>query len=201
MAEAQFIGYTPTGILSDKNDLYKGSEGGHLDDNQTGTILGEYRKFENNPLSYTPGMQDCYAFDIVDVWSAHPSHRLDPKYHLFKVQENQNLPEGWICKKLSTLMERREEQVHPEYTPEEYVKVMTLSQTGDIRARAAGKGKNPPEWLGMYFEDSPSKWYRAYQNDVVFSSIDLWKGCISVVGEEFDGAIVTKEYPIYRMIS
>ena len=53
----------------------------------------------------------------------------------------------------------------------------------------------------MYFEDSPSKWYRAYQNDVVFSSIDLWKGCISVVGEEFDGAIVTKEYPIYRMTS
>ena len=201
MAEAQFIGYTPTGILSDKNDLYKGFEGGHLDEDQTGTILGEYRKFENNSLSYTPGMQDCYAFDIVDIWSAHPSHRLDPKYHLFKVQENQNLPEGWICKKLSTLMERREEQVHPEYTPEEYVKVMTLSQTGDIRSRAAGKGKNPPEWLGMYFEDSPSKWYRAYQNDVVFSSIDLWKGCISVVGEEFDGAIVTKEYPIYRMTS
>ena len=39
MAEAQFIGYTPTGILSDKNDLYKGFEGGHLDEDQTGTPL------------------------------------------------------------------------------------------------------------------------------------------------------------------
>lgn len=65
----------------------------------------------------------------------------------------------------------------------------------------AGKGQNPPEWLGMYFEDSASKWFKAYQNDVVSSSIDLWKGCISVVGEEFDGAIVTKEYPIYQMLT
>ena len=201
MAEAQFIGYTPTGVLSDRNDLYKGSEGGHLEDDQNGTILGEYRKFIQNPKGYIPEMPDCLSLNIVDVWTAHNSHRLDPKYHLFKVQENQNLPDGWICKKVSSLMERREEQIHPEYSPDEYVKVMTLSQTGDIKERAAGKGKNPPEWLGMYFEDSPSKWYKAYQNDVVFSSIDLWKGCISVVGKEFNGALVTKEYPIYKMLT
>lgn len=201
MAEAQYIGYTPTGILSNLNDLYKGSEGGHLDNNQFGTILGEYERFLSNPLGYEPAKQDCYAFDFFDVWTAHDSHRLDPKYHLFKVQENQNLPDGWMCKRLSLLMQRREEQVHPENNPNEFVKVMTLSQTGDIRERAAGKGQNPPEWLGMYFEDSASKWFKAYQNDVVFSSIDLWKGCISVVGEEFDGAIVTKEYPIYQMLT
>ena len=98
-------------------------------------------------------------------------------------------------------MERREEEFHPEEFPDEYVKVMTLSQTGDIRNREAGKGNNPPEWLGMYFEDSSSTWYKAYKNDLVYSSIDLWKGCISVVGEEFDGALVTKEYPIYRMLN
>ena len=201
MAEAQYIGYTPTGILSEWNDLYKGSEGGHLDENQENTILGEYRKFIKAPKQYVPSMQDCYAFNFIDVWMSHESHRLDPKYHLFKVQENQNLPEGWICRKLSVLMERREEQVHPENAPDKYVKVMTLSQTGDIRERAAGKGNNPPEWLGMYFEDSSSKWYKACKNDVVFSSIDLWKGCISVVGEEFDGALVTKEYPIYKMLT
>lgn len=78
---------------------------------------------------------------------------------------------------------------------------MTLSQTGEIRPREAGKGKNPPEWLGMYFEESPSTWYRAHQGDLVYSSIDLWKGCISVVDAEFDGALVTKEFPIYKMLT
>ncbi len=79
------------------------------------------------------------------------------------------------------------------------VKVMTISQTGDIRPREAGKGNNPPEWLGMYFEDSSSTWYAAKSEDVVFSSIDLWKGCISIVPEEFNGALVTKEFPIYKI--
>ena len=78
---------------------------------------------------------------------------------------------------------------------------MTLSQTGDIRPREAGKGTNPPEWLGMYFEGRPSTWHRAHKGDLVYSSIDLWKGCISVVGEDFHGALVTNEYPIYRMLS
>ena len=51
----------------------------------------------------------------------------------------------------------------------------------------------------MYFEDSPSKWFSARSGDVVFSSIDLWKGCISVVPQDFDGALVTKEFPIYQI--
>jgi type I restriction enzyme M protein len=76
---------------------------------------------------------------------------------------------------------------------------MTIGQNGEIRQREAGKGRNPPEWLGMYFEDSPSQWFRAKSGDVVFSSIDLWKGCISVVPDEFDGALVTKEFPIYEV--
>lgn len=135
------------------------------------------------------------------MWNAHESHRLDPKYHLFKVQEEQTLPEGWVSKKLSELMQRREEIVRPQETPEAPVVVMTLSQTGDIRPREAGKGKNPPEWLGMYFEDSPSTWYKAHQGDLVYSSIDLWKGCIAVVPEQFNGALVTKEFPIYRMLT
>lgn len=53
----------------------------------------------------------------------------------------------------------------------------------------------------MYFEDSSSTWYKAYKGDLVYSSIDMWKGCISVVPDEFDGALVTKEFPIYRMKS
>jgi type I restriction enzyme M protein len=96
-------------------------------------------------------------------------------------------------------MRKREEEILPENDPDGMVMVMTLAQTGDIRPREAGKGINPPEWLGMYFEDSSSKWYVAYAGDLVFSSIDLWKGCISIVPEEFDGAIVTKEFPIYQI--
>ena len=36
---------------------------------------------------------------------------------------------------------------------------------------------------------------------MVFSSIDLWKGCISGVGDEFNNALVVKEYPIYVLIA
>ena len=36
-------------------------------------------------------------------------------------------------------------------SPNQTFQVMTLSQGGDIRPREAGKGRNPPEWLGMYF--------------------------------------------------
>ena len=63
-----------------------------------------------------------------------------------------------------------------------------------------GKGKAPPEWRAMYFEDSSSTWYRVQQRDVVYSSIDLWKGCIAVVPETLDGALVTKEFPTYEVL-
>lgn len=201
MAEANYVGYSSTGALMEKNDLYRGSAGGHLADDQSGTILGEYRRFSSDPDNYIPSLNDCAGLDICSVWNAHESHRLDPKYHLFKVQEQQTLPDGWISKKISELMRRREAIVRPQEDPETSVVVMTLSQTGDIRPREAGKGKNPPEWLGMYFEDSPSTWYKAQQGDLVYSSIDLWKGCISVVPEQFDGALVTKEFPIYEMLT
>lgn len=201
MAEANYVGYSSTGALMEKNDLYKGSAGGHLSDDQAGTILGEYRRFCSDPNNYVPAINDCAGLDICDVWTAHESHRLDPKYHLFKVQEQQTLPDGWISKKISELMSRRETIVRPQESPETPVVVMTLSQTGDIRPREAGKGKNPPEWLGMYFEDSPSTWYEAQKGDLVYSSIDLWKGCISVVPEQFNGALVTKEFPIYKMLT
>ena len=52
----------------------------------------------------------------------------------------------------------------------------------------------------MYFADSPSEWFAASAGDVVFSSIDLWKGCIAVVPPQFDGALVTNEYPIYKVL-
>lgn len=199
MAEAHHIGYTPSGVSSEKNDLYRGSNGGIIDENQEGTILGEYRKFKKGLGNYTSSINDCICMDFHSIWISHKSHRLDPKYFLFKVQESQILPKGWVKKPVSELMSRRMELFRPQDYPEDRVDVMTLSQTGDIRHREAGKGQNPPEWLGFYFEESTSDWYKAYKGDIVYSSIDLWKGCISVVGDEFNGAIVTKEYPIYKM--
>ncbi len=83
--------------------------------------------------------------------------------------------------------------------PDAEFKVMTISQTGDIRERQAGKGRNPPRWMGTYFIDSPGSWYAARANDVVYSGIDLWKGCIAVVPPEFDKALVSKEFPIYEV--
>jgi len=198
MAEAHNIGYSPSGVLYDINDLYRG-DGAALDENQKATILGEYRKFKKAPDDYIPYLRDCMALDFYSIWTLHKSHRLDPKYYLFREQESQTLPEGWVKKPVCELMTRRAEQYKPQDNPLEKVTVMTLSQTGDIRRREAGKGINPPEWIGMYFQDSTSDWYKAHKGDIVYSSIDLWKGCISVVGEEFDGAIVTKEYPIYQL--
>jgi len=200
MAEANYIGYNSVGNLIINNDLYKGAIGGHLDDDQANTILGEFRRFETES-NYQPETTNCIALSICKVWREHVSHRIDPKYHLFVNNEQHDKPNGWKHKKVCELMERRLEIVKPEEKPDEEVIVMTLKQTGDIIPREAGKGKNPPEWLGMYFEDSASTWYKAYKGDLVYSSIDMWKGCISVVPNEFDGALVTKEFPIYKMKS
>ncbi|HEX8707338.1 MAG TPA: N-6 DNA methylase [Pyrinomonadaceae bacterium] len=200
LAEANHLGYTTTGAPSDKNDLYIGDTGGRLSKDQSGTILGEYHKFLENPDSYEGRLSpDCMAVSIVEMWNAHTSHRLDPKYFLFKREERTSIPTGWIRVKIGEAMRRRDNVVRPESEPDKRVKVMTISQTGDIRPREAGKGNNPPDWLGMYFEDSSSTWFAADSGDVVFSSIDLWKGCISVVPEDFDSALVTKEFPIYEI--
>ncbi len=81
LAEANHIGYSPTGAKSHRNDLYNGSEGGTLDADQSGTILGEYRRFESDPSAYDGHRQpDCMAMDAAEMWAAHESHRLDPKY-------------------------------------------------------------------------------------------------------------------------
>lgn len=201
LAEANYVGYSTTGAPTEKNDLYKGAAGGLLDENQADTILGEYRTFSGDQEAYRGGTNpDCMAIYAADMWNAHSSHRLDPKYHLFKREEQSVTPPGWTRTLIRNVMSRREDLTRPEDLPDVMVKVMTIAQTGEIRAREAGKGRNPPEWLGMYFADSSSTWYAARRGDVVFSSIDLWKGCISVVPHDFDGALVTKEFPIYRVV-
>ncbi len=201
LAEARYIGYTTTGIATSQNDLYCGSEGGRVDADQTGSILGEFRLMMKDPSRYKGRIgPDCMAISVIDLWNAHTSHRLDPKYYLFKRSEKAQIPSGWVTETIGSVMRRRLKEVSPEKNPDTAVKVMTISQTGDVRPRAAGKGNNPPEWLGMYFEDTPSTWFEARCGDVVFSSIDLWKGCITVTPPEMDGALVTKEFPIYQIV-
>jgi type I restriction enzyme M protein len=201
LAEANYVGYAPTGAPTQRNDLYNGQSGGRLAEDQANTILGEFRRFNADPAAYEGRTSpDTMAIPFHELWLAHPSHRLDPKYYLFKREEHSTAPAGWVRLPVSQVMRRRENQVYPALAPEQLVKVMTIAQTGEIRSREAGKGRNPPEWLGMYFDESPSRWFAARANDVVFSSIDLWKGCIAVVPPEFDGALVTLEFPIYEVV-
>lgn len=201
MAEANHIGYSPAGANSPFNELYNGAAGGRIDADQHGTILGEWRRFKADTSGYTGhSSPDCMSLSIYDVWTAHASHRIDPKYHLFKRNESAFTPDGWVRVDIKDVMKRRYDEIDPATLPDQMFKVMTISQTGEIRHRQAGKGRNPPEWLGMYFENGSSTWFKARAGDVVYSSIDLWKGCLAVVPDEFDEAIVTKEFPIYEVI-
>lgn len=200
LAEANHVGYTPTGAPSNLNDLYRADAVGRIIPDQSGTILGEYRRFLKDPAAYQgTTAPDCMAMGFTELWNEHPSRRLDPKYYLFKREEMSVVPDGWVRKPLREVMHRREDIVTPESQPDQHVRVMTIAQTGDIRPREAGKGRNPPEWIGSYFEDMPATWYAARAGDVVYSSIDLWKGCIAVVPQAFDGALVTNEFPIYEV--
>ncbi len=201
LAEANFIGYTATGQKSDKNEMYVADANGFVAADQKGSILGELEAFRRGPDNYGGRRQpDCMAMSIVDMWKAHPSHRLDPKYFIFKVEELTMTPDGWVRQEIGKAMTRRLERVKPELNPEDEVVVLTISQTGELRRRQAGKGMTPPEWRGMYFQDMPTKWYRARAGDVVFSRIDLWKGCIGVVPREFDGVLVSGEFPVYEVL-
>ena len=201
LAEAHVIGYTPTGQKSDANDLYRPDTNGMIAEDQSGRILGEMRRFRDNPAAYNGHFQpDCMAMDMDELWSAHVSHRLDPKYFLFKREERTVTPAGWLRLPIRKVMRRRLEEIHPEGKPDDEVAVLTISQTGDLRPREAGKGRTPPSWLGMYFEDMPTTWFAVRTGDVAFSGIDLWKGCISVVPREFDRALVSSEFPVYEII-
>ena len=201
LAEANLIGYTPTAVPSKRNDLYTGDTAGCIVADQSRTILGEYRKFLVNPRSYHGATSpDCMSYAFTQLWRLHSSHRLDPKYFLFKREEAAAAPYGWVKLPVWRVMRKHENEVFPENDPDDPVLVMTLSQTGEIRPRETGKGRNPPEWIGSYFQDSSSRWYSACAGDIVFSAIDLWKGCIAVVPDDFDSALVTKEFPIYEVI-
>ena len=200
LGEANNVGYTSVGAATNANDLYATGESSSPAEDQTGTILGEWRRFRSDPDVYEGSWQpDCASLAFDQLWDAHSSHRLDPKYHLFKLEAGSRVPTGWRRERLGDVLTRREELADFASDTDRLFTVMTIAQTGDIRPREPGKGRNPPECRASYFEESPGTWYAAHSGDVVFSSIDLWKGCIALVPDGFDGALVTKEFPIYRV--
>lgn len=162
LAEANWVGYTPTGAASLTNELYTASANDGLSENQDGTVLGEWRRFLENPDTYQGRTRpDCMSAAFEELWSAHESNRLDPKYHLFNKEAERAVPQGWVRAPISAVMRHRTDLATPENQPDEMFKVMTISQAGEIRLREPGKGKSPPEWLGSYFEDMSSDWYAA----------------------------------------
>jgi type I restriction enzyme M protein len=120
------------------------------------------------------------AIDFFELWAPHESNRMGPEYFLFKRAE-WLYPRGWVRRAATEVLEKREEEFDPGAAPD-------LRQASQIRDRDPGKGRNPPEWVTTYFEDSTSTWHRARAGEVVYSSMDLWKDCIAVVPADFDEA-------------
>ena len=198
MAEAHHVGYTPAGAPSVQNELYSNRETGRLDLDDPATVLGQWHLYLHDPEAYSPAsVPRCHAVSVLDVFDGHSSRRLDPKYHLFHL-ERIDPPEGMRVHRFGDLLRKRQEAVNPREHPDEEFTTLKLSQTGALSRREPGKGKNPPAWYGAYFT-SGSRWYRVRSGDVLLSQIDLWKGCIAVVPDEFDGAIVTQEFPVYQV--
>lgn len=199
MAEVEEIGYTPSGNHSQENQLYSLTEEGRPNYEDRSTVLGQYYRFLASPETYAPTRNpSCQSVSILDVLDAHPSYRIDPKFHLFQLERIKNPPAHMQEYRLGDLLTRREERIDPTEHPDQEFLTLTLSQDGSLYPREAGKGNNPPSWHGVYFTKG-SRWYRARSGDLIISQIDLWKGCVAVVPPEYDGAIVTQEFPLYEV--
>jgi type I restriction enzyme M protein len=198
LAEAEQIGFTAAGSATPTNELFLAPER-IPDDNDTTTVLGQYRLFCHDPHTYTGSEgPDCMSLPAGAVFRAHPSHRMDPKYHLFRREMFGATPAGMTRHKLGTLLERRRDPVVPSDQPDVEFQTLTLTQEGELAPREAGLGTSPPAWFGTYFKPDV-KWFRVHAGDLLLSRIDIWKGSVSIVPAEFDGAIVTLEFPVYRV--
>ena len=120
LAEANQIGYLPTGVPIESNELYALNEDGvNVALDGMDTILGEYYAFGASPSSYAGRLQpDCMAISFAGLWNSHESRRIDPKYHLFKRQESSHVPDGWVTARIGNVMRRRLDEIHPEHSPE-----------------------------------------------------------------------------------
>jgi len=199
LAEAWEVGYAPTGKAIDDNDLYSLDDDGIPDESDLSTILGQHRRFVSNPAQFTSTDEpETMSIQASEMVGCRDDGRMDPKYHLFELQSMEAPPTGMTRLRLGDVLEERDERVDPTEHPETKFLVPTVTHDGHMQPREAGKGHNPVSWEGQYFSGS-STWSHMYEGDIIFSRIDLWKGAISIVGPEFDGAISTSEFPIYEV--
>lgn len=199
VAEAEHIGYTPAGGHDPRNDLY-GLGPAHEPLPDPDTILAEWQRFKADREGYATHLAPtCAAVRVSEVFAAHPSVRLDPKFHVFREERLASAPEGMSEYRLGDLLTPRtgNRMKLAGEDPDRVFTVLTLQQNGNLKLREPGIGRNPPDWRGQYLALSTSRWFEAQAGDLVFSSIDLWKGCVSVLPPEFQGAIFTSEFPIY----
>lgn len=199
LAEADRVGYTPSGAVDTVNELYSASNRvPELSDEKT--ILGQFSKFTRSPASYKGSSTPrCMGIPASVMFEAHASRRMDPKFHIFRA-ETKKTPGGMKRYRLGDLLERRSEVVIPNNFPNEEFKAITLTQEGQLEPREAGLGINPPAWFGTYFRED-TRWFRVRSGDLLFSRIDIWKGSVTLVTDDFDGAIVTQEFPVYKVRS
>jgi type I restriction enzyme M protein len=199
LAEADQIGYSPAGAPIADSDLYSVVHD-TPDAQDEDSILGQYtRVFRHDPAAYRGTEKpQCMAIRASDHFTAHPTYRIDPKFHLFEREQLSSPPPGMQRVQLGEILQRREERVRSALEPDREFLVPTLTQEGELTPREAGQGNTQPAWFGQYFKED-STWYRLHAEDLVYSRIDLWKGCVTVVPEEYDGAIVTNEFPVYEV--
>ena len=199
LGEAEKIGYGPAGGPTSENELY-GLRGFVPDRTLLTTLLGQFEAFERDPDSFVGAESPaCMALLASEMFGSHVSRRMDPKYHLFKHREAvAAVPSGMRRYTLGEVLVRRREAVVPAETPDETFVTLTLTQEGRLEPREAGKGNNPIDWQGAYFEPG-ARWFRAETDDLIISRIDVWKGCVAVIPEEYSGAIVTTEFPLYEV--
>ena len=108
------------------------------------------------------------------------------------------VPAGMTRYRLGDVLIRREEGVVPSQYPDEQFVTLTLTQEGGLEPRQAGKGVNRIDWRGAYFKPG-ARWFRARTDNLIISRIDAWKGRAAIIPPEFDGAIVTQEFPLFRV--
>jgi type I restriction enzyme M protein len=199
LAEAESIGYNPAGRRVEENQLYAIDAEARVKYDEPGTVLAEVRRFLRSPERYAGSASPaCAGMSVADLVLAHPTNRWDPKYHVFRaIEQLEAPPPGFNRIRLGDVLHRREEGVQPAEFPDEYFVTIRLGQDGTMSPRAAGKGRNPPDWYGVYFR--PGTWYRVHGGDVVLSRIDIWKGAVGVAPMSFHRAIVTNEFPVYRV--